>query len=179
MKKVLIIDADIKKSRMTEIFNLDRNIFGLSDYLQKDIKLPVYYPFRETKNQALNIDLIPSGRYIDNSSELLSGRKMQALIRAVEEKYDYILIDTAPMMDIVDTLVLGKFVKNVLLVVRPGLSQRQSVAWILQELEQVSMQLLGVVVNAYDITKRDYKNRYRYGYGQRTENMDVTSKQAV
>ncbi len=78
--------------------------------------------------------------------------------------YDHVLIDTAPVTRVVDTLVLGRLVKNSVLVVRPGVSFRESVLGGIQDLKQARIKIRGVVANAAEIEK-SYTYRYKYGYG--------------
>jgi len=79
-------------------------------------------------------------------------------------EYDYVIIDTPPVTRVVDTLVLGRMVKNALLVVRPDMSFKETVSTGIQEMKQAKFKVRGIIANAVDI-KKSYTYRYKYGYG--------------
>jgi Mrp family chromosome partitioning ATPase len=79
-------------------------------------------------------------------------------------EYDYVLIDTAPVTRVVDTLVLGRIIKNALLVVRPGVSFKETVVTGIQEMKQAKFKVRGIIANAVEL-KKSYTYRYKYGYG--------------
>ena len=83
----------------------------------------------------------------------------------MHSRYDYILIDTAPVTRIVDTLVLGQFVKNVIMIVRPEHTFKDSLATGIGEVTQAQMNLLGFIINACDLSTTSDKYKYGYGYG--------------
>ncbi|GAB4342137.1 MAG: hypothetical protein Kow0037_29300 [Calditrichia bacterium] len=164
-KRVLIIDADLKRSRFMKYFNMENNQYGLGDYLQKNIKLPIYRPFGTKNGNAFRLDVIPAGPYVEGSSELLGSDKMQKLVLAAARQYDQVLIDTPPMNALADAFILGKFVKNLILLVRPGHTLKENLEWALKEISEHQLNLLGVVVNAYDLKKSADRYRFRYVYG--------------
>jgi len=167
-KKVLIIDCDLKKAGLSKFFNIPQETPGLIYYLTKKENTPIiYYIYKAFDNNEfeLSLDIISSGGIIDNSSELLGSYNMKQLLEVVESMYDHILIDTPPVTQIVDTLVLGKYIKNVILAIRPNHTFKDSLLWGLQELNEAEMRILGVVVNACELQKSSYKYRYGYGYG--------------
>jgi len=169
-KKVLVIDCDLKKSEMGIYFdiigrNSGFNISGLGEFLGKRIKPNIYQPFQSSENHQLKVDLLPAGIFRENSSELLASPKMKRLLTEMKRSYNYILIDTPPITRTVDTFILGEFVKDIILVIRPEHTFKDSVAWAFREFEQAGINVLGVVANACELSKSDYKNRYDYGYG--------------
>jgi len=164
-KRVLVIDCDLKKSNVAKFFNISGDYPGLIDYLTNKVNIPyIYTPF-ENDISNLTLDIVPAGGFVENSSELLGSIKMKNLIEISYPVYDYILLDTPPITKIVDALVLGEFVKDVILIVRPNHTFKDSISLGIQELEEFKMKLLGVVVNACDLQKSSYKYKYGYGYG--------------
>ncbi len=158
-KKVLIIDCDLRKAELTKLFNLSLDTPGLVDYLEKEVPPSIYTKVMK------RIDIIPAGGIRENSAALLSSERMQLLIDSLNySEYDYIFIDTPPVTRVVDTLVLGKIVKNVVIVVRPLISFKVAVAAGIQELKQSKLKIRGVIANAAEIDK-SYSYRYKYGYG--------------
>lgn len=162
-KKVLLIDCDLRKGSLSRIFDLHKESPGLISYLKGKTKLPYIY------NKGLkSLFILPSGGIDDDSSDLLASERMQELFNYLNSfDFDYIIIDTPPVTRVVDTLVLGRIIKDAVLVLRPEHTFKESLKWGLQELEQSQISILGTVLNAGDIEKSIFKNRYGYGYGYR------------
>ncbi|MDY0081691.1 MAG: polysaccharide biosynthesis tyrosine autokinase [Ignavibacteriaceae bacterium] len=158
-KNVLIIDCDLRKGELSKMFNVFDNSSGLIDFLEKG-NSPVIY------NKILKkINIIPSGGLSENSSVLLSSDRMKSMFEKINTTaYDFIIIDTPPVTRVVDTLVLGQYISNAILIVRPDTSVKDSVIGGIQDLKQAQVKLLGIVANATDI-QNSYRYRYSYGYG--------------
>lgn len=158
-KRVLIIDCDLRKAQLTSMFGLPKNEPGLIDFLTKEIAPPVYTKILK------KLDILPAGGLREDSSHLLNSEKMNDLFRAIDiSAYDYIILDTPPVTRIVDTLILGKYVKDAVLVVRPSLSYNDAVWGGILEMIQAKIKIRGIIVNGAEI-KESYYYRYRYGYG--------------
>ena len=97
-KKVLLVDADIRKSVMVKRYEIKGNPNGLSQYLsgQKSLEEICY------KTDMENLDMVLSGPFSPNPAELLEDELFKAMIESVKETYDYIIIDTPPMANIID-----------------------------------------------------------------------------
>jgi tyrosine-protein kinase Etk/Wzc len=159
-KKVLLIDADLRKAELTRLFNLSIDTPGLVDALSKEVPVAIYTKVMK------KIDILPAGGIREDSGTLLNSERMKLLLESLQTKseYDYILVDTPPVTRVVDTLVLGLFVKNVLLIVRPNISFKDSVVAGIREMKQAKLKIRGIVANAAEIEK-SYQSRYKYGYG--------------
>jgi tyrosine-protein kinase Etk/Wzc len=157
-KNVLIIDCDLRKGELSTVFNVFDSP-GLIDYIEKG-SAPVIY------NRVLKkINIIPAGGLRENSSVLLSSERMKSLFEVIDiSLYDFIIVDTPPITRVVDTLALGYFIKNSILVVRPDMSFKETVIGGIQELNHARIKIRGIVANAAEI-KKSYYYRYRYGYG--------------
>lgn len=163
-KKVLIIDCDLRKAELTKLFNISLDTPGVVDYLETDVPPSIYTKLMN------KIDIIPAGGIREDSAALLSSENMQLLVDSLQySDYDYILIDTPPVTRVVDTLVLGKIIKNVVVVVRPLVSFKVAVAAGIQELKQSKLKIRGIIANAVEINK-SYAYRYKYGYGYGYQN---------
>lgn len=158
-KNVLIVDCDLRKGELSKMFKVFHNSPGLIDFLEKG-GTPVIY------NRILKkINIIPAGGLRENSSTLLSSDRMKSLFEVIDTSvYDFIIIDTPPVTRVVDTLALGQFIKNSILVVRPDISIKDTVLGGIQELNHSRIKIRGIVGNAVEIQK-SYYYRYRYGYG--------------
>ncbi len=168
-KKVLIIDADLKKSRLSHVFDVPKGTPGLIQYLTGDFEIPNIYnvlKFKESSRALKSLNILPSGGICENSSELLSGDKIDKLVAMLNSSsYDYIFIDTPPVTRIVDTLIMGRLIKDAILIIRPEHSYKDSVEWGVKEMAEANISIGGVVINACDIKKSSFKYRYGYGYG--------------
>jgi Mrp family chromosome partitioning ATPase len=141
------------------MFDVPPNAPGLIDFITRGGSPAVYTRIMK------KIDIIPAGGLREDSSSLLSSDRMKSLFKAIDTSvYNYIIIDTPPVTRVVDTLVLGQFVKNAILVVRPETSMKEAVIGGIQEMNQANIKIRGVVANAAEIHK-SYYYRYRYGYG--------------
>jgi tyrosine-protein kinase Etk/Wzc len=158
-KNILVIDCDLRKGELSKMFNVFHNSPGLIDFLEKGGSPAIYT--RVLKK----INIIPSGGLRENSSILLSSDRMKSLFEVIDTSvFDLIIIDTPPVTRVVDTLALGQFIKNSILVVRPNISVKETVIGGIQELNDSRIKIRGIIANAAEIQK-SYYYRYRYGYG--------------
>lgn len=154
-KKVLIIDADLRKSKIHRIFKI-HNDSGLTDILigKKRIKESI-------QKVDENLDAITSGEKTPNPAEMLSSKAMEELLDILRKKYDYIIIDTPPIRNINDGVVLAAKADGAILVVRSGQTKEQDIIKGYRELEKVKANVLGTVLNAAEKKKDKY---YYYYY---------------
>lgn len=158
-KNILLIDCDLRKGELSKMFNVFHNSPGLIDYLEKGGSPPIYT--RVLKK----INIIPTGGLRENSSILLSSDRMKSLFEVIDTSvYDFIIVDTPPVTRVVDTLALGHFIRNSILIVRQDVSYKETVLQGIQELGDARIKIRGIVANAAEIQK-SYYYRYRYGYG--------------
>jgi tyrosine-protein kinase Etk/Wzc len=160
-KKVLLIDCDLRKAELSKMFDIPKNAPGLIEFIESDVAPTIYTKVLK------NIDILPAGGTREDSSHLLNSERMRLLFNAIDTSfYDYIIIDTPPVTRVVDTLVLGRSIKDAILVVRPGYSFKEAVLGGIQEMLQAKIKIRGIVANAAEIKDSYYyKYRYSYGYG--------------
>lgn len=162
-KKVLVVDADLRKGSLSRLFDFKDDAPGLLTYLRGKIDLPHIY-----NRVADSLYILPSGGVDENSSDLLDSDRMAELIEYLNDSfYDFILFDTPPVNYVVDTLVLAKSVKDAVIIIRPGHTIKESFRFIITEMMQAKINIRGTVINAGDIEQSIYKYRYAYGYGYR------------
>jgi tyrosine-protein kinase Etk/Wzc len=158
-KNVLIIDCDLRKADLSKRFDFSLNSPGLIDYITSGVMPRIYTGILK------KISIIPTGGVREDSSSLLNSERMKLLLNTVDKSaYDYIIIDTPPVTRVVDTLILGQYIKNAILVVRPDTSMKETVIGGIQEMSRARIKIVGIVANAAEIQK-SYYYRYRYGYG--------------
>lgn len=171
-KRVLLIDCDLRKGDLSELFGLNKQTKGLLDYLINDAPPKIYT--RASKN----IDIIPAGGLSSDSGTLLDSTRMRLLFKSLDTtQYDLVLVDTPPVTRVVDPLVLSHSLHNSIVVVRPEHSLLETVRWGISELLNAKINIKGLVINAADIEKSYYyKHRYGYGYGYGSKNGNGKSK---
>lgn len=161
-KKVLLIDADLRKPRIHSYFGL-RNRTGLSNILSGvfDDENKTYI----NKTNIENLDVITAGHIPPNPIELLSSDNMRDFLQSLDDIYDFVVIDTPPINVVSDALVLSKYVTGYILVMRSNYSEYQSLKDAVSKFELANVKPLGVILNDYDENKQKYSSRYKYkGY---------------
>ncbi|TES85913.1 MAG: polysaccharide biosynthesis tyrosine autokinase, partial [Candidatus Aminicenantes bacterium] len=114
-EKVLIIDADLRKPRLHRIFKV-RNLGGLSGYLTGKVSLKDAIQ----KTSVENIWLLPSGVIPPNPSELLNSKKMKKMMEEVKEAFDVILLDTTPVLAVIDAVIVSSIADSVVFLIKAG-----------------------------------------------------------
>ncbi|HEC8343272.1 TPA: polysaccharide biosynthesis tyrosine autokinase [Providencia rettgeri] len=156
-KKVLLIDTDLRKGRIHKAFGLS-NKLGLSDYLsQSDTSQPNIH------NSVIeNLDVICLGKNVTHSSELLMSERFKRLLDTVKGQYDVVVIDTAPILAITDSAIIGKYVGTSLLIAYYGVNTVKDVELSLKRFKQNDIEITGVILNGIDAKSDDYNYVYEY-----------------
>jgi capsular exopolysaccharide synthesis family protein len=155
--KVLLIDADLRKPRIYKALGLT-NSKGLSTYLAGASDMNIIQP-----GHVPNLSVIPSGPVPPNPSELLSSNRLNFMIRALSDEYDFIIFDTAPILSVTDALILSKALDGTVLVAKAGKTVYDDVKRALKSLRDLNAPMLGVVINSFDTRKNEYYYKY-YNY---------------
>lgn len=157
-KRVLLVDADMRRPSIHKAFGLKGN-FGLSNILTGGAKIG------DTTQATVqpNLFVIPAGQIPPHPSELLSSSLMQDLIRKWREEYDHVIIDSPPVISVTDAVLLSVQTDAVLLIIRSGQTTTAHVRRTRNLLQSVKASLLGIVVNAADLSSPDYYYYYYYG----------------
>ena len=161
-KKVLILDADIRKSSYISRFQVKQKTAGLSQYLsgQSGLQDIVYSTnFRD-------VDIIFAGPPAPNPSELLAQESFASLVHTMRGKYDYVLVDTPPVGSLTDAAVVARQCDGAILVVESDLVSRRVALKAKQQLEMSGCHILGAVLNKVDIKKNKYYSKYSYYYSE-------------
>ena len=112
------------------------------------------------KTDAPNLELITSGVYVPNPSELLSGTKMQTLVETMEAKYDYIIFDTPPVNLVVDALSLSNLTDGYIVVVREGVTRNPELQHAVAALEHAKVKVFGIILNGSKLEEKSYQYHY-------------------
>jgi capsular exopolysaccharide synthesis family protein len=141
-KRVLLIDADMRRPRLHTVFNV-KNSKGLSSILTGRSSLDEAIHLTSIKN----LWVIPSGPNPPNPAELLDSHTMKELTRLALSKFDLVLIDSPPVMAVIDPIILGQVSDSIVMVVRPGKTTRKALVKAVEELKKSSAQMIGIIYN--------------------------------
>lgn len=155
-KKVLLIDADLRKPTVHYTFRLD-NLRGLSNILVGENTLEEAV----NRTDVDNLDVISCGPIPPNPSELLASRKMEQFLIDARQSYDMVIFDTPPVLAVTDAQILANIVDGALLVVRSKHTEDEAVEKAKEALEPARAKLLGAVLN--DREKKASNYHYYYG----------------
>ncbi len=160
-KKVLLLDADIRKSIYIRRYSVNQNVQGLSQYLsgQVDRQWITYH----TNYQ--NMDMIFAGPLAPNPSELLGDQSFDELLEEKKAEYDYILIDTPPIGTMIDAAVVGEKCDGAILVIESDMVSYKVAQRAKEQLERSGCRILGAVLNKVDLKKDKYYSSYYSHYG--------------
>ena len=160
-KRVLVIDADMRKSVMAGRNTTAQNAAGLSEILTGFAK--VHEVLYSTNGGYPHI--LFAGQYPPNPVELLSGRYFNALLERSRDAYDYVLIDTPPLGSVIDAAVIAPKCDGTLLVIGGNNVRYRKAQDVVAQLEKAGSKILGVVRNNAPRKKADKYYGYGYGYG--------------
>ena len=157
--EVLIVDCDMRRPKLQKLFNLT-NCEGLSTFLTSGGELDKF--IKQTPVPHLSI--LPCGFIPPNPSELIGSENMKNLLRSLEERFDYIILDSSPLMTVADPIILSTMVDGVILIVKSGQSKIELVDHACLQLSAVGAKILGITLNNLNIRKEgyDYYRYYRY-----------------
>ncbi|HJD37118.1 MAG TPA: CpsD/CapB family tyrosine-protein kinase [Candidatus Blautia ornithocaccae] len=155
-KKVLVLDADIRKSIYVRRYRINQSVNGLSQYLsgQVDRKWILYSTNFEC------VDMIFAGPSAPNPSELLEEKAFDELLEEKRNEYDFILIDTPPMANLVDASVVARRCDGAVLVIESELVSYKVAQKVQKQLQKSGCRILGAVLNKIDTKKDKYYSDY-------------------
>jgi capsular exopolysaccharide synthesis family protein len=157
--RVLLIDADLRKSVIHKMFELP-NLKGLTNVLAEDLDYREI--LRSTKVKGL--DILTGGPKPPNPSELLGSEKMRTFLESLKKDYDIIILDTPPVLPVTDAAILASLVDGVVLVSSYGQTTFEGLARAKVQLENVDAKILGVILNKVPTSKRSGHYYYYYYY---------------
>jgi succinoglycan biosynthesis transport protein ExoP len=160
-RKVLLIDADLRKPRLHEIFNVS-NAWGLSDLLD-GTKPPEGLEAMVAGTVYRDLYVLPAGSAASSISNLLHSPRALDLLQRMRRESDMVIIDTPPMLQMPDARVLGRLADAVILVVRSARTTKETAAAAGQRLAEDGTRLLGTVLNEWDPRKTSHA-AHDYGY---------------
>ena len=157
-KKVLLIDADMRNPQLHKVFHFKNNI-GLSNVLSGQITIEDNCIFGTPMS---NVYLMMAGPLSPNPSELLASPKLMEIVEQCKEHFDFVLLDSAPLLPVFDSHVLTARCDATVLVVRSGQTSRNAVKASVESIDRVGGRITGVVLN--DVNLNDFAQNYYYSY---------------
>ncbi|EPY9698063.1 TPA: polysaccharide biosynthesis tyrosine autokinase [Acinetobacter baumannii] len=156
-KRVLLIDADMRRGYMHKYFDVDVKP-GLSELLsgQADLQKVLH------KTQVANLDVITRGKSPTNPSEILSSNQFKELLEQLQSQYDHIIIDTPPVLAVTDGIIISQYTGVNLIVARYAKSQMKELELTVNRFEQAGVKVNGFILN--DIQRASAGYGYGYGY---------------
>lgn len=158
-KRVVLVDADMRKPTVSRAFHLD-NSRGLSTLItsRKTMLEEVTQHVED-----VGIDVISSGPIPPNPSELLNSNRMNEIIKMLEDAYDFVFFDMPPVVSVTDAQIMATKTDGVIFVIRRGIAHTDDVSHAKELLDMVHANVLGVVFNGAE--KKNDRSYSYYGYG--------------
>jgi capsular exopolysaccharide synthesis family protein len=171
-KKVLLIDADLRKSVFASKYTTNtEEIIGLSEFLSGQAEFDEIVFGTQNKN----LDIIFAGAVPPNPVELLGSKKFGDLVHSMRDEYDYVIIDAAPLGPVIDASVISSVCDGAILVITANYIAQRFALDVKEQIEKSGCKVLGAVLNRVPTKSGSYYNRYykryygkykRYGYGK-------------
>ena len=160
-KKVLIIDLDFRRPRVNKFFKVT-NENGLVDYMSDKVSLDD--AIKKTSYE--NLDILPRGSSIYNPSLLLTSEKFALLINELRETYDYIFLDSPPVLQVSEYIHVSKVADGILFIVAYGKVKKRELKDSSALLRKTGGKIIGTIMTFYDLKKGGYYGNKYYYYGQ-------------
>jgi capsular exopolysaccharide synthesis family protein len=166
MKKVLLVDGDMRRPSLAKSLGGLDGVRGLVDYLAEDATLEEC--IRPTDSP--NVFVLTAGKNLSSPLELLSSQRFGETIAKVKDMFDMVIIDCPPLKPVSDSLVISRYANAVLYVVKADSTPHQLASAAIRRLHDIEAPLLGVILNQLDNKRTDryghYSYQYEYTYGQ-------------
>ena len=164
-KKVILVGLDIRKPRLAELFEINDRQHGITPLLGH-----IEPTWEEVKQQIIpsgvskNLDLLLAGPIPPNPAELMARKSLDTIINHLRDNYDFIIIDTAPVGLVTDTLSIGRVADATIFVCRADYTPKESFGLVNQLANEKKLPNMSIVINGIDMSKKKYG--YAYGYGK-------------
>lgn len=160
-KKVLLLDVDLRKSTFSVKFGFSEADKGVSHYLSGLAQLEeIIYP-----TDIAGLDIAYAGKLVLNAAELLASKSFKDLLAVLRESYDYAIVDTPPLGQVIDCAVIASDLDGVVILIDTTNNSYKMEKRIQEQLEKAGGKVLGVVLNKVDVS--DKFGYYRKAYGEK------------
>lgn len=163
-RRVLLVDGDFRRPHLHSKFGLP-NEWGLIDLLCEDQPLSEYSPEQiGTPTGLPGLAILPNRVTQDNVAKALYSPRLRAVLQMLTARYDMMLIDAPPILSVADARIIAPLADSIILVMRCGVTDRESATEAYQRIQEDGVSLLGTVLTDYDLSA-DRRRRYYYDYG--------------
>ncbi|MCJ8152349.1 polysaccharide biosynthesis tyrosine autokinase [Chryseobacterium sp. SSA4.19] len=176
-KKVIIIGSDIRNPQLQRYNESRRGLTGLSEFMYDDKMSSSDIIHSTTFNPYC--DVIYSGAIAPNPTELLSNGRYQNLVESLKSTYDYIILDTAPLMLITDSFLISDVADVTVYVTRSGYTEKELVGFINKQVSEKKIKNVGVMLNDVSKMNSGYGYGYKYGYGYNADSNEPWWKRII
>jgi len=157
-QKVLLIDADMRKSQLHKTLKLENNM-GLSNFIIGE------EPFIQLSGLDERLHIMTSGPIPPNPSELLGSQRMADFVEKIKKEYDMVIIDSPPISSVTDALIIGsKLVDGIILVIHGGVTTKEMAIRAVNQIRAINARIIGAVLNNIDLGKESYYYSHYYPY---------------
>lgn len=164
-RKVILIDADMRKPRQHKIFSL-KMCPGLSNYLSEvnELGRREKFSYKDCirKTEVENLYLLPSGNIPPNPSELLLTDRIEELLKELSNEFEVIIFDGAPCLLVTDSTIISRMVDSTVLVVSQKYTKIDDLKEAKKRIKSVGGKLIGVVLNRVEVSNKKYADKYYY-----------------
>ncbi len=162
--KTVLVDCDLRKSVMRKEMRFE----GAEGYQGLDYYLSGQAEYEDVlyRTNIENGDIVPVTNLLQNPSSLLEDTRLGELFRKLKDQYDYIIVDSPPLVSVSDGILIAQHCDGSILVVRSGETPRKLIAQSISQLNQTDCLLLGSVLNGVETTNRAYGRYYGYYYSK-------------
>ena len=164
-RKVILIDADMRKGRQHKIFSL-KMCPGLSNYLSEvnELGRREKFSYKDCirKTEVENLYLLPSGNIPPNPSELLLTDRIEELVKELSNEFEVIIFDGAPCLLVTDSTIISRMVDSTVLVVSQKYTKIDDLKEAKKRIKSVGGKLIGVVLNRVEVSNKKYADKYYY-----------------
>ncbi len=163
-RRVLLVDADFRRPHLHREFSLP-NEWGLIDLLCEDQPLSEYPPERLGSFTGLpGLSILPNRVTQNNVSKALYSPRLRTILESLTKRYDMVLVDAPPLLSVADARIIAPLTDALILVLRSGVTNRESALEAYRRIQEDGLALLGTVLTDYDLSA-DKKQQYYYDYG--------------
>ena len=163
-KKVVIVGLDIRKPGLNKVFNIPKKEHGITQYLTNTTANLM--DFVQPSDINKNLFILPGGTVPPNPTELLARGGLEKAIETLKANFDYVILDTAPVGMVTDTLLIGRVADLSVYVCRADYTHKAEFTLINELAENNKLPNLCIAVNGLDLNSRKYGYYYGYGYGK-------------
>lgn len=158
-QRVLLLDCDLRRPRLHKIFRRTNDIGVTSALLDRSVLRDA-----DLSTVVENLSVLPAGPHVPNPAEIVQSANFSRMLDELQQQFDFLILDSPPLMPVTDPAILSSKVDGVLVVVRAYQTRKDVARHALRSLQAVGGRLIGAVLNAVDVGKPGYGQGYGYYY---------------